>query len=327
MFKTRAAGIRFFGFMVAMCLGLLHDVHAQAYPSRPVRIIVATGTATAADFVGRVLAQHLSKLWGTPVFVENITGAAGVIGTTAIVKAAPDGYTLGVIGTQHMINRAFNPNLPYDSVKDLKGVASIVSSTLVIAVHPSLGVNSIGELIALAKSKPTVINFGSSGSGGLLHLVMEQFSQQAGVKMTHIPYKTVGAMTIDLLAGRVSVAAATGTTLLPLVKAGKLKALLVTNGQRSQYFPDIPIGAEVGLPGVVVGSWNGLAVPENTPDAIVAKIYADIATIAKSKEFEAQLLGNGMEVQLANGEQTWKRVLEEGVMWNKLVKEVGIKAD
>lgn len=327
MMKRHA--VAFGGIICAMVLSsiLINHTYAQSYPAKPVRIIVAGGTGTGADILARLVAQSLGELWGRSIVVANIPGAGGRIGTQAMVKASPDGYTLGVITINHMLNPAFYSDLPYDTVRDLKGVISIANSTILIVANASFAANSVGELIKLAKSKPASINYGSTGNGGIPHLSMELFGQQAGIKLTHVPYGSTSQLMIDLLAGRVSITAASGTSVLPLINSGRLKPLVVTSAQRSRFFPDVPTGAEVGLPGLVVNSWLGIAAPAHTPDTIVSKLHADISTVIKKKEFESQMVANGYELNLLSGEQMWKRLAEAIQMWTKLVKDAGIKAD
>ena len=239
-------------------------------------------------------------------------------------RAAADGHTLGIISVNHAINPAFYP-LPYDMVKDFKGVISLTNSSILIVADPGLQANSVADLVKLARAQPGTINYGSTGNGALVHLVIELFMQQAGIKMTHIPYKTSGQLVTDLLAGRVSIAAGAGATYLPLITAGKLKPLLAANSGRSRYFPDVPSGAEVGLPGFVVNSWLAISAPAQTPDAVVQKLYTDILAITKKQAFLAQMPANGYEINILNGEQTTKRLADDIALWSKLAKDTGIK--
>ena len=323
---TRPLGIKSLLAATLCTLALAPTVNAQTYPDRPVKIIVATGPGGGADALGRMVAQQLTELWGKSVYVENMAGAGGIIGTQAMIKATADGYTLGVLGTNHVINPLFS-KLPYDQNKELKGIISITNSAILIVSNPSFPVKSIAELIALAKSKPTVINYGSSGKGGLLHLVMELFDQQAGTKMTHVPYSSLPKMMSDLVGGQIPLASLAGASAIPLMKGGKLNGLVVAATQRSRFMPDVPASPEVGLPGFVVNSWLGLAAPVQLPDAIVARLFTDISTITRRKDFETQMLQNGFETVLLNGEQTMKRLADETATWRKLVVDAQIKPD
>ena len=323
---TRPLGIKSLLAATLCTLALAPTVNAQTYPDRPVKIIVATGPGGGADALGRMVAQQLTELWGKSVYVENMAGAGGIIGTQAMIKATADGYTLGVLGTNHVINPLF-AKLPYDQNKELKGIISITNSAILIVSNPNFPVKSIAELIALAKAKPTVINYGSSGKGGLLHLVMELFDQQAGTKMTHVPYSSLPKMMSDLVGGQIPLASLAGASAIPLMKAGKLNGLVVAATQRSRFMPDVPASPEVGLPGFVVNSWLGLAAPVQLPDAIVARLFTDISSITRRKDFETQMLQNGFETVLLNGEQTMKRLADETAMWRKLVVDAQIKPD
>ena len=310
-----------------LSVGLLPvALHAQSYPSKPVRIIVAGGTGTGGDILGRLVAQNLSESWGGhSVFVENIAGAGGVVGTRTLARAAADGHTLGIISVNHAINPAFYP-LPYDMVKDFKGVISLTNSSILIVADPGLQANSVADLVKLARAQPGTINYGSTGNGALVHLVIELFMQQAGIKMTHIPYKTSGQLVTDLLAGRTQLILGGLVPLQPYIQAGRLRPIAVTTAKRWHSLPDVAAMAEA-LPGYEVESWFGIVMPKGVPPAVLERMNAAANKILRDPDVKKNLEGEGMAIVGGSTEQFSKRIRNDHTRWVKLVREAKLKGE
>ena len=269
---------------------------AQDFPARSVRLIVPQSAGGGADILARTVGQKLSEAWGQPVVIDNRPGAAGIIGTEAVAKAAPDGYTLlmGAIST-HAINPSLYKTLSYDPVKDFAPVTMVATAPLLVVVHPSLPVNSTQELIALAKAKPGQLFFASAGSGNSAHLAGELFKTMANVDLVHVPYKGATPAETDLIGGQVSVMFSSILSALPHAKAGKMKALAVTSARRSSIAPDLPTVAESGVPGYDVNPWYGLFAPAGTPRAIVERINRDVARILAQPDVRQRFATLGAE--------------------------------
>ena len=299
---------------------------AQSYPSKPVRLIVPFPAGGIADIYGRLLGARLGELWGQPVVVENRTGAGGNIGADLVAKSAPDGYTVGIgsIGT-HAVNVTLFSRLPYDPVKDFAPIAHLLEAEGMLVVHPSVPAQNVDELIALARAKP--LTFASAGMGTASHLAGELFKSMARVDMTHVPYKgNVPAIT-DLLAGQTSMLFATMPTVLPHVKAGKLRGLAVIGATRSGAAPELRTVAESGLPGFDVNNWIGLFAPAGTPADIVRRWNAEVARTMQTKEMEARLLSEGARFIPTTPDQFGAFVKSEITKWAPVVKASGARAD
>jgi tripartite-type tricarboxylate transporter receptor subunit TctC len=265
------------GFGLALLAGLLavSGASAQSYPAKPIRMLVAYPPGGANDLLARIVGQRLSEAWGQPVVTDNKPGANGLIGTELAAKSAPDGYTLlmGATGT-HTINPALYRKLPYDRVRDFQPVTLIASAPVVILVHPSVAARSIAELVALAKAKPGALNYGAGAS--LFNLTMELFKSRTGADLVYVPYRGSVPVLTDLIAGQIQVAADVIQTPLPHLREGTLRALAVTSARRSSVAPDVPTMIEAGIAGFEVTAWSGLYVRAGTPEAIVAKLDAEI---------------------------------------------------
>src|SRR3989475_1552650 len=262
--RSLAAGL---AFSLWACSAL-----AQDYPSRPVRIVIPLSPGGTTDVPGRIIAQKLSESLGQQFFVENRAGAGGTIGTDYVAKSKPDGYTLLLTASPFVIAPHVYKNMPYDTLADFAPVIRIASGPYVLVVHPSLGVNSVKELIAVAKKEPGKIDFASSGNGGAQHLVTELFMHTAGIKPNHVPYKGSGPAQQDLMSGIVKVSFVGTPIAIPHMKSGRLKALAVSTAKRSPEMPDVPTIAEAGVPGYEAIVWIGLLAPAGTPPDIVAKL-------------------------------------------------------
>ena len=300
---------------------------AQTFPNKAVRIIVPFSPATAADIVTRQLGARLAEIWGQGVVIDNQGGAGGVIGAANAAKAAPDGYTLIMFGINHAINPSLYPDIPYDTLRDFKPIVRVALAPLAIVAHPAFPASSVPELIALAKTRPRSIQYGSGGNGSITHLALELLKARTGIEMTHIPYKGVAQMMSDVLGNQIPLGCPAVATALGQVKAGKLKALAITSAKRSSVLPEVPTVAETGIPDYDVSAWNGLLAPVRTPDELVAKIHADVTKVAQSKDFVEQLQPQALEVDLLRPAEFRAFLAAELQKWSKLVKDSGARLD
>jgi tripartite-type tricarboxylate transporter receptor subunit TctC len=301
---------------------------AQSYPTRPVRVIAPFAPGGATDVLTRIVSQKLYEKWGQTVVVDNRVGASGNIGAEVASRAPPDGYTLLVAGAPHAINMSLYSKLSYDLAKDLTAISGIATFPSLIALHPSVPVKSIKELIALARSRPGALNFGSAGNGSPNHLAMELFKTMARVDMVHIPYKGgSGQMVSDLLAGQVQLASMGLPPSMPYVKGGRLRAIAVTGATRSPLLPDVPTVAEAGLPGFDVQSWYGFFSPNGLPRELIGRLNTDIVAVLGTPEMKDRLASLGAEPIPMSPEEFGKYVREEIAKWSKVVKASGAKVD
>ncbi len=260
-------------FAIAFVLSLIAAVCAAAYPERPVRLIVPVAPGGAVDVFGRIVAQKLTLLLGQNVVVDNRAGANYIIGTEIVSRSAPDGYTLLATAGAHTINPAVNKKLPYDTVRDFTPIAYMANSTgLVIVVHPSFPAKTLNELIAYARANPGKVNYGSGGFGNLTHIAGELFQVTTGVKLHHVPYKSVGPAVNDLLAGHIPMMFGPSPVVVPMVQAGRLRPLAFTSLKRTPQLPDVPTADELGLKGYEATGWYGIHGPRGLPKPIVAKL-------------------------------------------------------
>jgi tripartite-type tricarboxylate transporter receptor subunit TctC len=296
----------------------------QAYPSKPVRIIVAAAPGGGTDFVSRLMGSKLGEALGQQVFVENRPGAGSTIGYEYGVKAAPDGYTLTMITGSYSINPSLYP-IKFDPLKDFTPIIWVARGPYVIVVHPSLPVRSTRELIALAKARPGEITYGTSGQGAIVHLTTELFLYMAGVKMTHVPYKGGGPAMTDLLAGQIQLVFATAPVGLPQVKAGRLRALAVTTSERVPAEPSIPTVAESGVPRYEVTNWHGLIGPKGLPRPVVERLNNEMTKIIRQNEMEERLQSNGLAPAGGTPEQLYEQIRKEIEQWRQVIVRAGIK--
>jgi tripartite-type tricarboxylate transporter receptor subunit TctC len=315
---------------VAASLGAFAAPRAFAqsdWPSRPIRIVVPFAAGGTTDIVARVIAEQLSPALKTPVVVENKAGAGGNVGATEVAKAAPDGYTflMGTPGTQ-AINQFLYPKMPYDTEKDLIPVSFVVRVPNVLIVPPSLGAKSIDELIALARSKPGRLTYGSPGNGSTGQLSTELFKTRAKVFVTHIPYRGSGPMLQDLLGGQIDMAIDNLPSAMPHIRSGRLLALGVTSAAPNSQLPGVkPIGAT--LPGYEAESWFVLVAPRGTPDAIVQRVSAEVDRIVKKPEVIERFRGLGAEPVGGTPDQLARFIADETKKWREVVKVSGAKID
>ncbi len=307
---------------------LAYIASAQDYPSRTVRMVIPFAPGGATDVLSRMVAQKLYERWGQLVIADNRVGASGNIGAEAVVKSAPDGYTLVMAGSPHAINMSLFSNLRYDLAKDLTAITAVANFPSLIALHPSVPARSVKELIALAKARPGQLNFGSAGNGSPNHLCMELFKTMAKVNMTHIPYKGgSGQMVSDLIAGQVQLASMGLPPAMPYVKSGRLRVIAVTSATRSALLPDVPTVAEAGLPKFEVSSWYGVFGPAALPQPLVAKLNADIVAILALPDMKERLASLGAEAMPMRADEFARFVKQDIVKWADVVKASGAKVD
>jgi len=267
---------------------------AEAYPSRPIRIVALNTPGSGADVVSRLIAKKFTEAWGQQVVVDNRVGASGNIGTEIVARAAPDGYTLLMITSGQPIVVAMFEKLNFDLVRDFSPISLIASTPLILVVNPAVAAASVKEFIALAKSKPGQLNYGSPGSGTSSHLATELFKSMAGVDIVHVPYKGTTPAVTDTMAGQLHAGVLVATAVLPAIRAGKVRALGVTTLKRTALAPDLPTIAE-SVPGYEWSGWYGLAAPAGTPGEIIAKLNAEQIKLLRTAEFQERLLGLGAE--------------------------------
>ena len=315
---------------IVLCAALLAAPAAfaqQNYPQRPIRYVVPFPAGGIADVFARIIGGRLTEAWGQPVVVENRAGAGGNIGAELVAKSAPDGYTIlmGSIGTQ-ALNASLYRNMPYDSAKDFTPIALVIEAESLLALHPSVAAGTPAELIALARAQPGKLTCASAGVGTTSHLACELFKSMARVDIVHVPYKgNVPAIT-DLLGGQTSMLFATMPTVLPHVKAGKLKGIAVLGTGRSPAVPEFPALAEA-LPGFEVNNWVGTFGPAGLPAAITAKLNTGILAIMRTPDVQQRLLTEGARFTPMTPAQFAEFVASETAKWGKLIREIGVRAD
>ncbi len=296
---------------------------ADNYPSKPVKIIVPFGPGGFTDVVARILQKELAPVLGQPIIIENRPGAGSTIGTDSVAKSPPDGYTLAMISTTHVISPHLYKHMPYDPIKDFEPVMKLVEGPYVMVVHPSLPANNVAEFVALAKQKPGEIFFASSGNGSSQHLVGALFMQMAGIKLTHVPYKGSNAAMQDLLGGQVKASFVGMPNALPNLAAGKLRALAVTTKKRSPDLPNVPTMDEAGVKGYEATIWLGMLAPKGTPREIVDKLNADIRKVLADPEAQKLMHKAGVEVAPGTPEEFGALMQSELDRWGKVVRETG----
>jgi len=299
---------------------------AQNYPSRPIRIVVPYPPGGGTDVVARTVAQKLTELLGQPVIVDNRAGANGIIGSDVVAKAPADGYTVLIAIATHAINPTLYAKLPYNTA-DLAPVSLLAEYPFVITVHPSLPVKTIRELIAFAKSRPNQLSYASSGNGSGPHLGMELFKSMAGIDMVHVPYKGAGQAMTDLISGQVEVFLNNFLAGMPMIKAGKLRALAVTSRQRSGAAPGLPTVAEAGVPGYAVTGWYGMLVPAATPAPVVRALHDGTVKALKSKDV-SERLANEAAVIVAGTPQQFADFLKTEIdKWASVISKARVRPE
>jgi tripartite-type tricarboxylate transporter receptor subunit TctC len=298
--------------------------HAQTYPQRPVRIIVNVTAGGGVDNVARIAAQHYGATWGQPFVVDNRTGAGGSIGVELVAKAAPDGYTLLVSSSSMVTNAAVRPQ-SYDPVRDLTAITALTAAPYLIVTTPTLPVSSVKDLVALAKSKPGAVSFASAGQGSIVQMGAELLVAMSGTRMLHVPYKGVADAYPAVVSGDVNWMLGFPISALPLVKAGRLKAIAVTGGTRSKLLPELPTAAESGVPGYDVRGWFGMFAPARAPAELVAKLHTEARRAFQAPEVVRRITLEGAEVVVNTPQEFAAEVRVEYAKWRELVKRPGMK--
>ena len=300
----------------------------QSYPTKPVKLVAPSTPGDAPDVIARLVADKLSTALGQQVVVENRPGAGGVVGSDYVAKAAPDGYTL-IMGNagSHGINAAVYTNLPYDIQRDFAPVSQVAVAPNVMVINPSLPASSVAEFIAYAKANPGKLSYASGGNGSSAHMSMELFKSMSGIDIQHVPYKGSSPALTDVVSGQVVAFIGNMPPTVPLIKAGKLRALAVTTTSRSALMPELPTIAEAGLPGFETVAWFGVLAPAGTPPDVVNKLSAEIAKIAKSPEIREKLVAMGAE-PVGSTPEAFKAVIDRDIAkWKPLAQKVNIKID
>jgi tripartite-type tricarboxylate transporter receptor subunit TctC len=301
---------------------------AQAFPSKPTRIIAGFSPGGGSDIFARLTAAKLAEIWGTPVLVENRVGASGTIGADAVAKSPPDGYTLFLANTTpnamapHVIEK-----LPFDARKDLAPITLIADTPNILVVHPSVPAKNVTELIAVMKARPGKLTYASSGQGSVQHFAAEMFRQMAGVDIVHVPYKGSSQAMTDLIGGSVDINFDTMTAALPSVKAGKLRALAVTSPKRAAGVPELPTVAEAGLKGYAISTWYGLCAPAGTPPAILTKIQQDVARVLQQPDIKQRFAELSAEPGGMPPAEFGKFLQAELEKYGRLAKQANIKVE
>lgn len=298
-----------------------------SYPSRTIRIIVPTSTGGGGDLSARLIAQRLFEGSGHSVVVENRAGAGTIVGTDIVAKAPPDGHTILMAPGAFATNPSTYKKMPYDAVSDFAPITQMLFIPQLIVVHPSVPAKSVKEFIALAKAQPGELQYAASGHGTLPHLTMELFASMAQIRLINVPYKGPAPGIIDLLGGRIEIAVSGGSSLVPHVRSGRLRALGVTTAARTPPLPDIPTIAEAGLPGYEAVQWGGLLVRAGTSREIIARLHKEATAILRTPEVKERLIRDGNEVVASSPEEFSALIKAEIVKWAKVVKAAGIQPE
>lgn len=311
-------------------LGLLlaWALTAHAFPTKPVKIIVAFPPGGGTDIVARLISPRLTELWGQAVVVENRAGASGTIGTEIAARADPDGHTLFMATMGNMTaNQHLYPKMAVDPLRAFAPITKVVDVHFVFIANPALPADSVKELIELAKKRPGELPYSSSGPGGAPHLAVELFKRQAGINLTHIPYKGSGPGMNDLLGGRVMMTMDSLLQSLPHIKAGKLKALAVLGPKRSALLPEVPTMSEAGVAGYALTNWFGLLAPAGTPREVVAKVHADVTKILREPDIQKKIADMGADVVGNSPEEFGAAMRAESAQWAEIIRSANIKAE
>jgi tripartite-type tricarboxylate transporter receptor subunit TctC len=300
---------------------------AQNFPEKPVRLVVPFPPGSPADVLGRLLAGKLKQSWGQPVVVENRDSAGGNIGAEAVAKSAPDGYTLLLNGSNHVINASLFDKLPFDPIKDFTAIAELASYMLVLVVHPSVNANSLRELVALGRSKPRTVIFANAGNGTPTHLTAVFFAQSANIEALHVPYKGVAPANADLLDGVVHGMFNNPADALPHVNAQRLRPLAVTGSRRLHLMPEVPTIAELGYPVFEATAWHGLFAPAGVPREVAARIHEHTVMALRSKDVQDKLAPQGWDLVGSSRSDFAAFLNAESEKWSRVITGAGIKPD
>jgi tripartite-type tricarboxylate transporter receptor subunit TctC len=312
-----------------LCSLLAAIAQAQtAYPVKPIRLVVPFPPAGATDILSRDLMQRVSQRLGQQIVIDNHPGAAGAIGSDQVAKAAPDGYTLLMATTStHSVAPILTPHLPYDAVKDFAPVCLVATAPNLLVVPVTLPVNSVKDLIVLAKKEPGTLNFGSAGTGGIVHLTGEMFRYRTGTDIVHVPYKGTQLVIPDLISGQISMLFDNIVSAQPNLKTGRLKAIGITSLKRSPLMPDVPTLSESGVPGFEAYTWFGVYAPKGTPKEIIAKLNHEIIAALQSEEMKERLALLGAEPVGSSPDDMAKIVAAETAKWGKVIRDANVKIE
>ncbi|HUP95213.1 MAG TPA: tripartite tricarboxylate transporter substrate binding protein [Burkholderiales bacterium] len=310
------------------CACAAAGTYAQPYPAKAVRFVVPFAPGGGSDLVARTVAAKLTEALGQPVVIDNRAGAAGTIGADIAAKSPPDGHTL-LLGSNGplAINPSLYAKLPYDAARDFAPVSLVTVMPFVLVVHPSLPVKSVKELIALAKSRPGQLNYGSPGNGSTTHLANELLKSMTGMQIAHVPYKGVAPAATDLISGNIQMMSGDLSTLMPHVRSGRMRPLAVTSSRRSTLLPDMPTVAEAGVPGYEAIGWFGVLVPAGTPAPIVERLNSAMLKGLAAPDARQRLSAFGGDVAVGTPEQFAAHIRTEAAKWGKLIKAIGLKPD
>ena len=322
-----SAGMTAFGLVLVASFAWIDSVSAQDYPSRPVRLIVPQSAGGSTDVVARVIAQRMTESLRQNVIVDNRPGAGSLNGTELVAKAAPDGHTVLVVAASFTINPAIRKDLPFDPVRDFTPVSQLVTLPHILVLHPSVAATSVKELIALAKAKPGVLNYGISGIATSTHMAGELFMYMTGTRMVSIPYKGGAPGMTALLGGEIQLYFATISTAIPHIRSGKLRALGVTTAKRSVAAPEFPTIAEAGVPGYEHSSWVGMLAPARVPPPVLSTIGAESSKAVHNPDVKTLLLRDGLEAVGTSSAEFDRIIRSEVAKWAKVAKAANIRAN
>lgn len=306
-----------------LALWLSGSAAAQTFPSKAIRLVLPFAAGGLVDVPGRILAQRLSDAFGQPVVVENRPGAGSTMGAEHVAKSRPDGYTLMLTSTTHVISANLYKFLPYDALRDFAPVMKLAEGPYVLVVHPALSARTVRELVALARAQPAGIDYGTSGNGSSQHLVTALFASMAGIRLNHVPYKGSDRATQDLIGGQVSVGFLGTPGALPHLRSGRLRALAVSTARRSAELPDVPTLQEAGIPGYEATIWLGLFAPSGTPRDVLARLQTEISRLLAAPETRSSVASAGLEISTSGPDEFAAFVRAEYEKWGRVVRETG----
>jgi tripartite-type tricarboxylate transporter receptor subunit TctC len=313
--------------VIAACAGSAETAFAQSWPNRPIRMVVPYTPGGYTDLMARLVSEKMSAALGQPIVIENKPGANAAIGTDAVAKAAPDGYTFGTVIAAHSVNPTLNPKLPYDAMKDFTYVSLTSVAPLILIATPSLPAKDMKEFIALAKAKPGSLNFASSGIGSAAHLTMEMLKSREGINLQHIPYKGTSGALQDTVGGQINVMFDVIGPLMSQVKSGNAKALAVAAKERVPAAGDVPTMAEAGVPDFVSGTWSGIIAPAGTPKEIVDRVAAEAKKALTDPDLKKKLDDQGIVPMGTTPDEFRAFVTDEIARWKKVITDAGIKME
>ncbi len=316
------------GAMLASAHVVAHSDASNAYPTKPIRLIVPVSPGSPPDSLARIITEPLAAALGQPVVVENRPGGAGTIGMSAVAKAAPDGHTVGMIGLPQIVAPSLVPEMPYDTARDLAPVTQLTWTANVLVVRPSSPLKTVAEFVAMAKAKPGQLTYASAGNGTPSHLASELFKRHAGIEVQHVPYKGAPVALAALLGGQVDIAFGGVATAVPLIKSGKLRALGTASVRRLPALSDLPTIAELGFAGYQLNEWQGVVVPAGTPAEVIAKLVSEMARVVALPETQARLAHLGLYPAEKLGPDALGALIRaELPRWKQIVREAGIHVD